>query len=206
MPYATYLEVEPDDDRPFVALVGGLVESVEETDPVDTLVIVRVRGWFGHEWLRFSGKGRVPFESHRLDHPGVSLDPFFQERLTFPPFTPRRILRETHFRTADAPDVAWVHRARLERSAHNLHRRVADRAPSLRVVWVSSGSESSGRASIMVYTSQHGTTEPWYATFERSRERWKLLRVKGIDRGRVDSWLGGAEAPPSGAFRIPPPL
>lgn len=85
-----YLHRQPDDDPVFLATAEHLIDSVDGR--LGVLVVVRVRGWFDQKWLRFSGRGRVPFEHFQLSHPGVALEPFWQDQLTFPPFTPARIV------------------------------------------------------------------------------------------------------------------
>jgi hypothetical protein len=94
-PYG-YLSVERDDDRTFLAWVSQLIDALDDPE-VDDLVVVRIRNWFDHKWLRFSGIGRVEFTHVALNHQGVSLEALSQSKLTFPPFTPSRIVAETHF-------------------------------------------------------------------------------------------------------------
>jgi hypothetical protein len=195
-----YLNVQQDDDLHFLATAARLISGLDDPT-LDEIVIVRVRNWFDHKWLRFSGYGRVPFEGASSSHPGVALDAFSQDKLTFPPFTPRRIVVETHFTKLDrtAESIRWIHRRRVqEHSAHNLHRRVEDYSTSLLIAWVSTGSEPTGRASVMAYTSKDGTLDAWYASFKRGPSCWQLDRVKGTDRNHVVNLLGEPVPPRSG--------
>src|SRR5258708_6745926 len=113
-----------------------MVDALDEPG-IDTLVIVRVRNWFDHKWLRFSGIGRVKFEDVKLSAPGAALEPLSQDKLTFPPFTPRRIVSETHFTRDEAGEsTGRIHPRRLQHSSGNLQRRVADRGSPLRVAYV----------------------------------------------------------------------
>ncbi len=205
MSISSQLDVQTDDDRVFFSMAGRLIDAIDGEHDPDYLVVVRVRNWFDHKWLRFSGKGRVPFQGLWLDHPGVSLDAFVQDRLTFPPFTPRRIVRETHFTRDGAKDLDSVHRLRLASSAWNLHRRVADFSRSLVAVWLSTASEQTGRASVMTYLSQDETVAAWYASFARNAGEWKLQRVKGTPRERIVTWLGVPPPPASGIVALREP-
>jgi hypothetical protein len=198
MPDLDYLLREVGDDHLFLVVADRVISAIEQ--PYGTLVVVRVRNWFDHKWLRFSGNGRVPFEAHRLAHPGVALDSFWQDKLTFPPFSPRRIVREEHFPRANAGEVKAIHRRRRRQSAKNLHRRVEHHASSLLVAWVSTGSEATGRASLMIYAHDEGDLLAWYASFHRLGERWEIHRVKGVAKDEVALWIGEAPAPASGVL------
>lgn len=172
----------------------------------ESLVVVRVRGWFDHKWLRYSGLGRVPFASFRLSHPGVSLDDFWQDKLTVPPFSPARIVRETHFVHANCDPLKTIHRRRWRSSAQNLHRRVEHHGRSLMAGWVSTGSDSTGQASVMIYTHREGVLGAFYIGFHRSEVGWRPHRVKGIGRSEVACWLRDAPAPSSGTSTTLPTL
>jgi hypothetical protein len=180
-----YVEAAPGDDPAFVQLVAKIVDSVD-ADDVRHLVVVRVDNWFDDKWVGFSGKGRVPFEGISPSHPGVSLDPFRQDQITFPPFSPKRILRESRFTTnGEKPLRGRIHRRVRQSSTYNLQRRVKDFSDSLVVVWFASATEENGRGSVMVYESQRGGVDCWYASFRRDGDVWKLARTKGIGRASV---------------------
>jgi hypothetical protein len=132
-------------------------------------------------------------------HPGVALDEFSQNRLTFPPFTPRRILCENVWtRAGETATLGLVHPRVLRHSAHNLHRRVSDFSDSMVAVWFSSRTEDNQRGSIMQYTSHDGKLGAWYASLRVQQLSWQLHLAKGIDRARLEVLLGGDDAPFSG--------
>jgi hypothetical protein len=139
---------EDADDRRFLDAVARIVDVVPRD--IRDLWVIRVDNWFDHKWLHFSGMGRIPFEDPRSSHPGVSLDEFSQDKLTFPPFSPRRILRQDIWTYAEnAGATALVHRRVLQHSASNLHRRVADFSQSMAAIWFSSRSEDNRHGSVM---------------------------------------------------------
>ena len=86
------------------------------------------------------------------------LDPFSQEQLTFPPFTPNRVVTQHYFcRTTrgeleEQAPAHIVHRPKREHSSKNLHRRVVSFSRSAIFVWFSSSSRATGRGSVMAYT------------------------------------------------------
>src|SRR5215217_6957356 len=122
-------ELEPSDDPLFLNKVDALVTALIRRCVPDELYLIRVDDWFDHKWLGYSGRGRVRFDVAPLE---VALDELSQDRLTFPPFTPKRIVTEHYFvRTTkghfqEQASPQRVHRWRLEHSARNLHRRVED--------------------------------------------------------------------------------
>ena len=180
------------DDERFLTAVERIVDASEDTDSrVEHLFVIRIKNWFDEKWLGFSGKGLVPFDSPRSSHPQVAIAEFRQDKVTFPAFTPKRVLSEYEW-TLDGgtPLDRHVHRRRLEHSAANLHRRIADFSKSLLVFWISTNSASNGRASVMSYLSCDGRVDTWYAGFRRDESVWHVDRVKGISRERVVSMIG----------------
>ena len=183
------------DDRRFLGIVGRIVDAIPE-DARD-LWIVRVDNWFDHKWLRFSGIGRVPFDHSRPSHPGVALDEFFQDNLTFPPFSPRRILRQTLWTSADSDgSTSLLHPRVLQHSATNLHRRVAAFSDSMVAIWFSSRTEDNRQGSVMQYTSLNGTLDAWYISFRLLGSHWQVVRAKGMPRERAEAFTV-ADDPPS---------
>ena len=73
-----------------------------------------VSGILNWQWLRFSGIGRVPFDGMLSIH--TALDEFRQDQLTFPPFTPNRLVTQHYFNRGpegqfhEQPPVRLVHR------------------------------------------------------------------------------------------------
>jgi hypothetical protein len=193
-----YLNAQGDDDRAFLVAAARLLAAIEGS--FEMLIVIRVRDWFDHKWLRFSGNGLVPFGHCQRSQPGIALESFHQEKLTFPPFSPHRIVVEEHFADFDIPDPPAIHSRRRRRSARNLHRRVENYAQSLLAVWISTASELTGRASFMAYSrAPESAPDAWYVSFRRYPTDWRVDRVKGVDRERILSWLG-EEAPTSAAF------
>ena len=81
------------DDPAFTQIVSTLAAALVRDVRPRELRTIRIAGWFDHRWLDFSGKGCVYFDAdYPSSHPCVALDEFRQDRTTFPPFTPRRVL------------------------------------------------------------------------------------------------------------------
>ena len=180
--------VEGDDEAFLVALDGLIAGLVGECSP-ELVHIVRIDNWFDHKWLGFSGRGRVAFP-YGEPYVDTALDEFRQQKLTFPPFSPSRVVAEhsfdriSHSRYALPAAPRVIHGKKRAHSARNLQRRVADFADSALFLWFSSNSARSRHASLMVYTVQEGSTSSWFASFAGT-ERWGLHRVKGISREQL---------------------
>jgi hypothetical protein len=177
------------DDPEFVALIERIaVRSFKQGD-YEEVFIIEIKNWFDHKWLKFSGIGRVPFHSVGDDHPQVALDEFFQDKITFPPFTPNRILRQ-QWHPADQSRSRWLPYSRKLRrhSSWNLQRRVTQYAGSALFVWFSSGTKTNDRGSLMLYQVHAGSVSAWYASF-RKATGWVLHLTKGITREVVESLM-----------------
>lgn len=187
------LPITDKDDPKFVRLVTSVVDGIVAEVQPDDLFVVAIDNWFDHKWLNFSGVGVVPFESAGFMSPEVSLGEFRQYHVTLPPFSPKRVISETHLRRQgttyleiDSPVL--LHERKRKRSAENLNRRIGHVSASGAFVWYSSNTHVNEKASIMVYIATNGGVETWFASF-RKRNGWSLHLTKGIDRGRVQELL-----------------
>ena len=119
----------------------------------EEVFIIEIKNWFDHKWLKFSGIGRVPFRLSPQDsHPQVALDEFFQDKITFPPFTPNRILRQQRHHWGDLKPKHHIYDTqRRQLSSWNLQKRVTQYANSAVFIWFSSGTKSNDRGSLMIY-------------------------------------------------------
>jgi hypothetical protein len=184
----------PTDDSRFITLLNSLVRGLVQAATPQELWIIQIDNWFDHKWLRFSGIGTVDFKfpafMNRYDG---ALDEFYQERLTFPPFTPNRVLGQWSFvRVEDdyveAPLRSLPHPSEKRASEANLHRRVDAFSSSACFVWYSARTLANGRASVTVYSVAGDRVETWFAAFNREQV-WKLHATKGASREDVQEFL-----------------
>jgi hypothetical protein len=184
------IKSHPSDDPDFIALINRIAVKLFEQNGIDEVFIIEIKNWFDHKWLKFSGIGRVPFNDPRDSHPQVALDEFWQEKLTFPPFTPNRVLQQQWHPTAAAQKTkSFIHRRDYrQHSCWNLQRRVAQFANSALFIWFSSGTKNNDRGSLMVYQVQTGASSCWYASFQKTAG-WVLNRTKEIPRGAVEKLM-----------------
>jgi hypothetical protein len=192
------IEAKNTDNPEFVMIVETMINALDDLYVPQEIHVLRIRGWFDHKWLNFSGKGRVRFDFPFPDHPQVALDPFFQEQTTFPPFTPNRILsQESWALDHQNHRVKFPHRLRHERTAKNLNRRVKDHSESAVYLWYSSDTDENNRGCVMVYHNRDGSVNAWYSSFSYV-DAWRLDKTKGIDR---DFLLQAINEPGTGRSR-----
>lgn len=182
------------DDPQFVTLLNSLVRGLIEEAKPQEVWIIQIDNWFDHKWLRFSGIGTVDFRfpgfMNRYD---AALDEFYQDKVTFPPFTPNRILGQWSFvrvddRYSEAPLHVLPHPSQKQPSEKNLNRRVESFSRSVCFVWYSANTLANGRASVMVYSVAGDQVEAWFAAFNREQD-WKLQATKDVSREDVQRLL-----------------
>jgi len=181
---------QPDDDPAFLALVDRITDAVvKQYSPADVF-IVRIKNFFDHKWLRFSGMGRVAVDT---GFPGldVALDEFHDKNLTFPPFTPSRVLAQYYFGLTtkkyyeeQAPPYL-IHDQERKHSAANLHRHVKDFSGSAVYLWFSSNTAKNQQGSLMVYLTHEEQIDSWFASFHK-KHTWTIKQVRGINRDYLD--------------------
>jgi hypothetical protein len=190
------IEVGQSDDPCFIVLANSLVRGLVKRESPEALWLIKIDNRFDHKWLRFSGIGCVDFKFPAyMNQFDAALDEFYQERVTFPPFTPNRVVGQWSFvRTGDhyvEMPLAVPHRSEKQPSEMNLQRRVHDFSRCACFLWYSANTVANGRGSLMVYDLVGERTECWFAAFTR-RSEWKLLTTKGIRRAAVEDLLGGS--------------
>jgi hypothetical protein len=187
------IQVGETDDPYFIALLDSLVSGLVRRNAPENLWIIQIDNWFDHKWLRFSGIGVVDFQFPAfMDRYDAALDEFHQDKVTFPPFAPNRIMAQWSFARVGADYVEVPsqvpHRSEKQSSEANLQRRVQDFSHSASFVWYSAKTVANGRGSVMVYNATVAGVECWFAAFSR-QETWKLHATKGVSREEVEDML-----------------
>ena len=176
------------DDNDFIDLLNSMIGKLLALEPPKQLWIIQIDNWFDHKWLRFSGNGAIASNIPIVGFEIVKSD-FYQDKLTFPPFAPDRVLGQwsyvhwgDDYRECSLPMLP--HPTERLHTFQNLHRRIQDVVSSGCFVWYSSNTLSNGRGSVMVYTIKSERTDCWFAAFTR-HESWALGATKGISRTSV---------------------
>ena len=181
------------DDPAFVELLKHLIGQLVGEEFPEQIFVMKLDNWFDHKWLNFSGIGRVRFDDFRLEI-DTALDEFSQDQVTFPPFTPNRVIGEYYFLRNERGDflpslkAPFVHERKLAPSAENLHKRVTDFTTSALFLWVSSNTKLNRRGSVMVYEVKGPDVHTWYMGLSKDDD-WKIAQTKGISRDQAMSLI-----------------
>ena len=79
------------DDPGFVEVLNSLVRGLISQHGPEELWIIQIDNWFDHKWLGFSGMGAIA-SNIPIDRYDTVKAESYQEKVTFPPFTPNRVL------------------------------------------------------------------------------------------------------------------
>jgi len=153
------------DDLGYLKIVERiLVGCAQEYEPAG-IYITRIKGWFDHKWLGFSGKvyGQLAV---------------WKKPLTLPPFNPTRVLsqRYFHWRPDDeeyARATGWARLAREQPSSENLKRYVGRVGRSVVLVWFCSDTLTTGRGSLMVYVRTPRKRTAWFVSLDKKDDIWR---------------------------------
>ena len=180
------------DDPGFIALLNSLVQGLISNRAPEELWIIQIDNWFDHKWLGFSGMGAVA-SNIPIDRYDTVKAESYQEKLTFPPFTPNRVVEQFSYvrvgnEYAESPLPVLPHGTARKRSETNLRRRVEDFSRSACFVWYSANTLANGRGSVMVYNVASDRPDRWFAAFSRE-QGWKVRATKGLSQDDLQQLL-----------------
>lgn len=184
-----FAEIRDGDCPEFIEALECFIHRLINAYDLPQLFIVRVDNWFDHKWLGFSGK---TFDLYDIKFPDITFSPPVWKEgndVTFPPFSPNRIIEQQHFnvckdRIRSAKPLRNVYSLKKQPSGLNLHNRVLNFCDKGLFIWFSSKSGLNGRASLMVYHTWINKTGCWYASLLK-RDRWMVDQAKNIDRQKI---------------------
>jgi hypothetical protein len=165
------LPAEESDDSDFIRLVNEIISGAVATHQPNKVHIFKIDHWFGHKWLKFSGKS--------LGAVGT-----WANQLTIPPFVANRIVGQRDFDLDDSQGtyhfvgkLSNIHHQGW--AAENLTRSIQQVAPTAALFWVSGDTVSTGRGSLMSYIPVEQEHWPWFVAFARKTE-WNVTHRKNI--------------------------
>lgn len=173
------IKVKSDDEINFIRLLNKILGTLIWQYRIKEICVIRIKNWFDHKWLNFSGKAIVPFD-------GISTDSAFEEKwqdkITVPPFHPRRVLSETFFRKkATGNDLFEKRLHRGKNSIDNIHNRIIDKTKDGLFLWYSSETKKNKKGSLMIYRVQDNNVQTFYATLEDKNGEWQVTKTKGVE-------------------------
>jgi hypothetical protein len=176
----------------FLTALNGMLANLVNAHQPNEVHFFRIDRWFDHKWLGYSGKARVAFDGQ----PWVdtALDPVRREKLTFPPFNPKRVLEQISFQRIENAyrlngNARTMHGRLRSHSAKNLQNRIAEFTQSGLFVWYSSDTGLIDHASVMSYAVEGDAVQSWFASFRKKEGFWRVHRVKGFNETDVQNWF-----------------
>ena len=147
----------------------------------DEISIVRIKNWFDHKWLNYSGKEIREYETGKGAMIPFVLKPFWNKEITIPPFTPNRVLNEVFYKLKGEENPKFEELTHVwQRSTDNKKRLISERTENGLCIWISSNSLANGQGSLMVYQIKDSDILTWYVNIE-NKNGWKITKAKGID-------------------------
>ena len=188
------IDFKKGDNEKFITAISSLIAVLVKERKPKHLYVTRIKKWFDHKWLNYSGLGRVEIDGS--ESRGTALEPMWREKLTFPPFNPKQIGLQRYWHRLEDGTYSpfeekprWVHKRRRRRpSSSNLQNRVADFTDSGLFVWFTSNTETNMYGSVMVYIVDDKNVSAWYASFKKE-SAWEVDKTKGIDKESVEKWF-----------------
>ncbi|MCE3230021.1 MAG: hypothetical protein K0S32_4572 [Bacteroidetes bacterium] len=170
----------PDDAEDFILLLNKILGTLVWQYRVKEIRIVKIKNWFDHKWLNFSGKAIIPFKEGVLTE--YSFEEKWQDKVTVPPFHPRRVLSETFFRKKPTNNETFEKRLHTgKNSIDNLHNRITDKTKDGLFLWYSSETKINAKGSLMVYIVQENYVHTFYAGLADHNGQWQVMKTKGIE-------------------------
>lgn len=177
------------DDEEFISIVNRILTVVSQSKPFEVITITKVKNWFDHKWLNYSGKEVILFESGGLVNNDLALTNKWKEQITFPPFNPNRILSSRTYplkRDVIRKDLQPLHKYQI--SGQNLQNRVNLESENLLFAWFSSKSSFNKKGCLMVYELFNNEVLNWYCQIDLKKE-WQIGRSKNISRQQLVEWI-----------------
>jgi hypothetical protein len=118
------------DDPGFIEAMNSILSELVADHEPQQFWVIQIDNWFDDKWLGFSGYGLIASEIP-LDRYDTVKAESYQEKVTFPPFAPNRVIRQFSFvRVGDDysefPLPTLPHSNDRKHSEANLRRRIQD--------------------------------------------------------------------------------
>ena len=117
-----------DDSAQFIEIVEKIISGMIIKLEIDEVSIIKIKNWFDHKWLNYSGKGLVHNELTR-NSDKIAIDNFWKDKITVPPFTPNRVISEYFYRRKETGNKVFEKLLHTKkRSTDNQNNRIASKS------------------------------------------------------------------------------
>lgn len=169
------------DSVDFIQILEELVNRLITRDDIAEIKLVKIKNWFDHKWLKYSGKGIVHF-TETLHPDRIALKSFWRDKITVPPFTPNRVISEIRYHRKQTRNKMFEKGLHdWQRSTDNENNLITKQSDNGLFIWYSSGTEKNQQGSIMGYRVDNDHVDTWYISVE-NKNGWIVTKTKGINK------------------------
>lgn len=181
------IKIEEGDAQEFIKIINEIITGLIENFQIDEICLIKIKNWFDHKWLNYSGKSVVQFHGgHFIE---ASLQNEWREKITVPPFNPNRVLLETFYRMRQTDNRMFENSLHKTKGSNdNIHNRITNYSKNGLFVWYSSETKINKKGSLMIYRVQNNIVETFYASFENINS-WKIKQTKDIAVSELTKFL-----------------
>ena len=87
------IKAENGDALEFIDIVNTLMKNFVFQHSIKEIVFVKIKNWFDHKWLNYSGKTVVDYDFGGLKgFTDASLNSVWRDKISIPPFNPNRVI------------------------------------------------------------------------------------------------------------------
>lgn len=182
------IEFDNTDAEGFREIVNSLViHGIQSFDP-DEISVVRIRDYFDHKWLNYSGSKIEKYITNTNPAIQFVLVPHWNKEITVPPFHPNRVLSESFFWKKGIGSAKRENLHQIQLTTNNRNNFILKRFDKALCFWISSNSLNSKQGCLMVYEIRDTDVVTWYVCCE-DKNGWKVTRTKGIDFDHIQNIL-----------------
>ena len=182
------IKIESGDANDFIIDLNKIVGKLIDKKEINEVCLIRIKNWFDHKWLNYSGKSVVEFRggSGLIDS---SLNNEWREKITVPPFNPNRVLSELFFKIEPTDNKMFEKNLHKKKDSNeNIHNRISAYTKSGMFVWYSSNTEINQKGSLMIYIVQDDNIKTFYVSFVNNNS-WKINQTKNISATELENIL-----------------
>jgi len=176
------------DAQDFIKSINKVMFGLIEKFQINEVCLVRIKNWFDHKWLNYSGKSVIQFQGGAglIDS---SLKNEWREKITVPPFNPNRVLSETFFRMKPTENKMFEKPLHITKNSNdNIHNKISIFTKNGLFIWYSSDTVNNQKGSLMIYRVQDDIISTFYASFENN-SGWKIKQTKDIPVSELTSYI-----------------
>ena len=182
------IKIESGDANDFIIDLNKIIGKLIDKKEINEVCLIRIKNWFDHKWLNYSGKSVVEFRGGGglIDS---SLNNEWREKITVPPFNPNRVLSELFFRIEPTHNKLFEKNLyKKKESNENIHNRISAYTKNGMFVWYSSNTEINQKGSLMIYIVQDDNIKTFYVSFVNNNG-WKINQTKNIFAAELENIL-----------------